>query len=356
MKFLKYLAPALKHFDHEVAQKAALYAMKGLSLKMPTAPSHEVLYQNIWGRNFLSPLGLAAGFDKNAIAINGHYHLGFGFVEVGTVTPEAQDGNAKPRIFMDEQAGAIINRMGFPSEGLAKFGRRIGSFRLAHENHWGVLGINLGVNAHTASPAEDLKTGMAHIGGMADYITLNLSSPNTKGLRSHLQPRSLGPILQAVMAEREKIPERLPAVLVKVSPDMNALEIPELCKVLKDHDVNGVIVANTTVRRPSGLPEKFAEEAGGLSGLPLNSISTDLIGAFYKELKGEMTIIGSGGIHDSKSAYEKIKAGANLLQLYSAMVTHGPHIVKEIELGLVNRLQQDGYQNISEAVGTAHNG
>lgn len=354
MKFLKYLTPALKKLDHEMAQKAALYAMKGFALKRPKAPDYPTLSQTIWGHNFLSPLGLAAGFDKNAIAINGHFHLGFGFVEIGTVTPEPQDGNDKPRIFMDEKNGAVINRMGFPNDGLELFGRRVGSFRLAHENHWGILGINLGVNANSTDAAEDLKTGMAHVGGMADYITLNLSSPNTKGLRAHLQPKNMEPILASVMEEREKIPERLPAVLVKISPDMDQTEIPDLCKVMKAHEVNGVIVSNTTVQRPSYLNSEFSSHPGGLSGKPLTDMSTDLISKFYNELKGSMTIIGCGGIYNAATAYDKIKAGANLLQLYSGLVTEGPQIVEEIQQELVSLIAKDGYNNISEAVGASH--
>ncbi len=354
MKLYKYILPVLKRLDHETAQKAALYAMRLLSIKTPKSPSCPALEQHIWGHAFLSPLGLAAGFDKNALSINGHFHLGFGFVEVGTVTPEPQEGNKKPRIFMDEEHGAIINRMGFPNQGLEVFGRRIGSFRLAHENHWGVLGVNVGVNADSESAVEDLKIGMAHLGGMAEYVTLNVSSPNTKGLRTHLQPENMEAILKSVMEEREKIHERLPAVLVKVSPDITHDQIAPLCDVLKKYDVNGVIVSNTTVQRPANLPRDFASQTGGLSGKPLTQASTDLISAFYQELKGSIKIVGCGGIYDAETAYEKIKAGAHLLQLYSALVTEGPQIVKEIEQGLVALLQKDGYQNISQAVGANH--
>jgi dihydroorotate dehydrogenase len=351
---LQFLFPFAGMIEAERANSLTLFMLSMIGVKRAKKPNYPTLQQNIWGRDFLSPVGLSAGFDKNAKAVSGHFHLGFGFVELGTVTPNPQDGKPKPRVFKDKKTESVINRMGFPSAGVQKFGRNLGAFHMNFENHWGIVGANIGINADTKNPAEDFRIGMQNLGAMADYVVLNMSSPNTAGLRELQKPELFGPIIDTVMDEREKITDKLPAVVVKISPDIDMGDVPALAKLFLDKGVNGVIVTNTTITRPDVLADKFSAETGGLSGPLLQDKSTALVSAFYTHLKDKITIIGCGGINDAESAYAKIKAGAHLVQLYTALVFKGPKLVNQINKGLVDLLKKDGFENISDAVGSAH--
>lgn len=355
-KILQILHPYIRKLEHEKANKVVLYALATLAFKEAKKPKFPYLHQNIWGIDFHAPVGLAAGFDKDALATGGHFHMGFGFVEIGTVTPKKQAGNSKPRIFEDRKNMALINRQGCPSDGLEVFGRRMGSYHLSHEHHWGVVGINFGINADTKDPVEDYRLGMQHVGALADYVTLNLSSPNTKGLGVLMNPQSLEAILETVMAEREKIEARLPALVVKISPDIKGEEIKPICEILLKHAVNGVILTNTTTDRPESLDPAMAREPGGLSGKPLFEKSTGMIGKFYQELQGKIPIIGCGGIDSAEAAYEKIKAGASLVQIYTGLIMKGPALVNDINAGLNKLLAQDGFNSITDAIGSIHKG
>jgi len=354
MKILQSLYPLLRHLSYEHAHKVTLYALAAVGLRKCKKPDFLRLQQRVWGVDFYSPIGLAAGFDKDGVAISGHFHLGFGFVELGTVTPKPQPGNPAPRLFADEKHGALINLMGCPSVGLGVFGARMGSYHLAHEDHWGVVGVNLGINADTTDPVEDCRLGMQHVGALCNYVVLNLSSPNTEGLRALLKPEALRPLLEAVLAEREKIESSLPALVVKISPDIADEDIAPVCKVLIEQEINGVILTNTTTDRPVDLDPEISKEKGGLSGRPLRQKSTKLIEAFYKELDGQMPIIGCGGVDSAGAAYEKIKAGACLVQLYTGLVMKGPQLVHDINSELDKLIQQDGFNSISDAIGSAH--
>ncbi|MGM0422930.1 MAG: dihydroorotate dehydrogenase (quinone), partial [Pseudomonadota bacterium] len=250
--------------------------------------------------------------------------------------------------------GALINRMGCPSVGLSVFGRRMASYHLAHAEHWGVVGVNLGINADTTDPVEDCRLGMQHIGALCDYVVLNLSSPNTEGLRALLKPETLRPLIETVMTERETIESKLPALVVKISPDIADEDIAPVCKVLIEQDVNGVILTNTTTDRPADLDPEIAKEKGGLSGRPLRAKSTGFIERFYKQLNGQIPIIGCGGVDSAEAAYEKIKAGACLVQLYTGLVMKGPELIQKINTELDQLVQKDGFNSVRDAIGSAH--
>lgn len=350
-------SPLLFRLDPERAHDITLRLMKaGLGPRIP-AVEDPALRVTLWDKVFPNPVGIAAGFDKNAEIIGPLLRLGFGFAEIGTVTPKPQHGNPKPRIFRAADHHAIINRMGFPNQGLNRFKTNLHRFLDARPRPAGLVGINIGMNKSQTDPAKDYCLLLTQLGPFADYLTINISSPNTPGLRNLQDKDSFTALCTRILDERAKsCGIDPPPVLVKFAPDLTETQLGELAAAVLNCGIDGVILTNTTLARPPGLPERFAAEKGGLSGLPLQERSTALIRNFYRLTKGKVPIIGLGGICDAADAYAKIRAGATLVQLYSALVFQGPSVVKDINTGLLALLKQDGFAHISEAVGADHRG
>ncbi len=348
----KLVKPVLHSLDAETAHGLTIQALKtGL---MPCSPksTDPKLKVTLWDRVFPNPVGLAAGFDKNADVVGPMLKLGFGFVEAGTVTPRPQEGNPRPRVFRDTANDAVINRMGFPNKGVDAFRHNIEKFFETRPRPPGILGINIGMNKGVNDPAKDYCQLVRMLGPYADYLTVNISSPNTPGLRNLQARENLMPLLARILEEREKsCAAAKPPLLVKLAPDLSEDQLKDVADCLLEAQVDGVILGNTTLDRPDYLPPRMQEEQGGLSGRPLTQKSTAVIRAFYKHTDGKMPIIGVGGISSAQDAYDKICAGASLIQLYSALVFQGPDLVEDIMIGLLVLLEKDGLDHISKATG-----
>ncbi len=349
----KLAKPFLHRMDPENAHQMTLKALKTGVMPCPSRINDARLKTTLWGRSFPNPVGLAAGFDKNADVVGQMLNIGFGFVEAGTVTPRPQEGNPRPRVFRDADHEAVINRMGFPNGGLESFRHNIEKFFEAKPRPPGMVGINIGMNKGVEDPAKDYCTLVRALGPYADYLTVNISSPNTPGLRNLQARENLMPLLSRIMEERAKAcgRESPPPLLVKLAPDLTDAQLADVAACLVEAQVDGVILGNTTLDRPDYLPANFYEQQGGLSGRPLTDKSTAIIRQFYKHTGGKMTIIGAGGISSAEDAYAKICAGASLVQLYTALVFQGPELVRDILNGLMRQLERDNLDHISKAVG-----
>ena len=348
------IRPALRLVSPETAHDLTISALAAgcgrLMLdRAAREPDPLILAQRLWGLDFPNPVGLAAGFDKDARVTDAMDAFGFGFVEIGTVTPRPQAGNPKPRIFRLEQDQAIINRMGFNSRGLDAV-----ISRLSRRPHTGIIGVNLGTNRDSGGAAADYVEGIRLAARLADYIVINISSPNTPGLRELQRRDSLESLLERLLQARERFERRVP-LLVKVAPDLTPPEREDIASVALAAEIDGIIVSNTTVERPEGLVTPHARETGGLSGRPLFARSTALLADLFGLTRGCLPLIGVGGIARAGDAYEKIRAGACLIQLYTALVFAGPGVVVEIKRGLAELLRADGFASISQAVGIGHN-
>lgn len=339
--------PLLHAMDAEDAHRLTIKGLKTGLYPACRQQDDPRLAVTLWGKTFSNPVGLAAGFDKNAEVIAPMLGMGMGFVEVGTVTPKPQIGNPRPRVFRDPNNNAVINRMGFPNDGLAVFKRNVENFRRKQN---GMLGLNIGMNKDQGEPAKDYTLLIREVGALADYMTVNISSPNTPGLRNLQEPEFLQPLLTELIAERNKLGNK-PPLLVKLAPDLSEQQQADIAAALKNTGIDGLILTNTTLDRPDYLSAGFREEKGGLSGTPLTQKSTAIIRTFYKLTGGVLPIIGAGGISSAQDAYDKIRAGASLTQLYSALVYHGPGLIQDIKKGLVELLQKDGFNGVSDAVG-----
>lgn len=338
--------------DPEAAHGFTLRVMKAGVMPGAKAVHDPALEQSLWGLKFPNPVGLSAGFDKNAEVIGASFKMGFGFVEAGTVTPKPQAGNPKPRIFRDVPNEAVINRMGFPNEGMSAFKANLEAFLNGRKRPSGVVGINIGMNKTQTTPVKDYETLIKMLAPMADYLTINISSPNTPGLRD-LQRRE--PLLELLMAVKDARAKACrvspPPLLVKFAPDLDEAQIEELAMSVLEADIDGIILTNTTLERPKELSDSFAAQPGGLSGKPLRDKATNVIRQFYQITEGKLPIIGVGGISSADDAYAKIKAGASLVQIYSGLIYKGPIVVKHINQGLLGHLKADGYAHIRDAVG-----
>lgn len=341
--------PALSLISPETAHTLAITALKAGLVPASGEADDPVLGVKVWGLDFPNPIGLAAGFDKNAEVMDPLLRIGFGFVEAGSVTPRPQPGNPKPRLFRLEEDQGVINRFGFNSEGLDAF-----VARLEARPRRGIVGINLGKNKQTEDAAEDYVTGIAATARHASYLVCNLSSPNTPGLRA-LQARSAMQelVARAIAARDTAIPDPAlrPPLLVKIAPDLEDAALEDVCAVALATGVDGIILGNTTISRPPTLRSAHRDESGGLSGAPLFSLSTDRLRALARLLGGRIPLVGCGGVASGRDAYAKVRAGAHLVQLYSAMVFHGPGLVREIKRDLAACLKADGFRSLSEAVG-----
>ena len=345
--------PILHALDPETAHRLTIRALKTGLVKGCGGADDARLKVTLWQRNFPNPVGLAAGFDKNAEVIAPMFSHGFGFIECGTVTPKPQEGNPRPRVFRDAPHEAVINRMGFPGEGLDAFKKNIEKFLSVSPRPAGLVGLNIGLNKTQKEPAKDYCQLVRALGPFADYFTVNISSPNTPGLRNLQERDNFLDLIGQIMAERKRScgTSNPPPLLVKLSPDLRDEQIEELAQAALDSEIDGLILTNTTLDRPSYLPAEFASQQGGLSGEPVCDKSTEVIARFYKATGGKLPIIGVGGISSAQDAYDKIRAGASLVQLYSALAFHGPALVNDIKSGLIRLMDRDGIKNIGDAVG-----
>jgi dihydroorotate dehydrogenase len=338
-------APALRALDPEFAHTLTVKALKlggGLARAEPDDPRLAV---QALGLEFPNPLGLAAGFDKNAETMQAMLAAGFGFVEAGTVTPRPQSGNPKPRIFRLVEDRAVINRLGFNNEGLGPARERL----RAVKHKAGIRGINIGANKDAADRVADYVTGLKELGPLASYVTVNISSPNTPGLRGLQNKTELAALIAALIEARATLARRVP-MLIKIAPDLDEHACADIAELVTGSGIDGLIVSNTTIARPT-LKSRHANETGGLSGRPLFLRSTEVLRTMRRLTQGKITLIGVGGVASGADAYAKIKAGATLVQLYTALTYEGIDLIPRIKRELLEHLERDGHQTIADAIG-----
>lgn len=339
-----FAARLLTWLPPEAAHRAAIKGLKaGFGPKI-SAPADPVLRTAVAGLELAHPVGLAAGFDKNAEVPDALLNAGFAFVEVGAVTPRPQTGNPRPRLFRLRQDDAIINRMGFNNDGLDAVKARLEARQAIAAP--GVVGVNLGANKDSEDRAADYATLLKALSGLADFFTVNISSPNTPGLRGLQTGEALDDLLKRVNDARWAEP-----VFLKLAPDLNDDEIDPILQQVEKHRISGLIVSNTTLERPQSLKSPHKHEAGGLSGPPLRDKSTALLKRFRQSAGPDLPMIGVGGVDSAEAAYAKIRAGANAVQLYTALVYHGPGLALKIREGLAKLLKDDGFERLADAVG-----
>ena len=309
------------------------------------------LKQKILGINFPNPIGLAAGFDKNAEVINQMLSYGFGFVEVGTITPKPQKGNQKPRIFRLLEDEAVINHLGFNNEGSEKILNNIKSF-YKNKNNIGVVGINIGKNKSTQNAIDDYLYCIEKFGSYGNYITINISSPNTPGLRDLQLRGRIETLVKKIENKKNEVKQLSDKpIFIKISPDLDDEQLRDIALMSLANNVKGLIIANSTIKRPTSLVSGYKDEVGGLSGKPIFLDSTIILKKMYSLTNGQIPLIGVGGVSNSYECYEKIKAGACLVQLYTALIYHGPKIINNILKEVYAFILNDGLKNISEAIG-----
>jgi dihydroorotate dehydrogenase len=347
MKFFDLAMPIARRLDPERAHRLAIRGLRLASPFLKAAPDDPILNTRAWGRTFANPIGLAAGFDKQGEAPDALLALGFGFVEIGSVTPEPQPGNPQPRVFRLAEDEAVINRYGFNSDGIDAVARR-----LAARGRRPVVGINLGRNKTTEDAAADYERGMRALGGLADYVVVNVSSPNTPGLRALQSREALDTLIARVLAARSHpVP-----TLLKIAPDLNQADLEDVADVALARGLAAIIVSNTTIARPASLRGAARGEAGGLSGRPLFVMSTDMLRAMRRLCGDRIALVGVGGVSSGADAYAKIRAGASLVQLYTALAFHGPGLIRRIKRELVELLRRDGFTSVTDAIGADHRG
>jgi dihydroorotate dehydrogenase len=330
--------------DPERAHELAIRSLElGLYPRAP-GPDDPRLAQTVWGLTFRNPVGMAAGFDKDARVFAALTAIGFGFVEVGTLTPKPQKGNLSPRIFRAIADGAIINRLGFNNEGQAAALSRLSARRS------GVVGVNIGSGRDSEDRIGDYVLGIARMSPVADYLTINISSPNTPGLRDLQAPDALDALLARVQEARASV-EKRPPLLVKLAPDIADADLPAIVGVIQAHGVEGIVVSNTTLAREGLKDRSFAAETGGLSGRPLFARATRMLARVYMLTEGKLPLVGVGGIDSGAAALTKIKAGASLLQLYTGLVFEGPKLIGSIKRALVEAMVEAKAESLAPLVG-----
>jgi dihydroorotate dehydrogenase len=342
MKFYPLLRPLIFRLDAERAHRLTIAALK-LKPATKSPGSDPLLAIRVAGIDFPNPVGLAAGFDKDGETPDAMLGFGFGFVEVGTLTPLPQPGNPRPRLFRLAEDRAVINRMGFNNRGQSAGLERL----LRRNDRPGVVGVNIGANKDAADRIADYVTGVRVMARVARYLTVNISSPNTPGLRALQDKGALDALLDAVTSARAP---GGPPIFLKVAPDLERADIDDIAEVAATRAIDGLIVANTTISRPA-LRSPFAGESGGLSGAPLKGLALERLRDFRAATGGAMPLIAAGGIASADDAYARIRAGASLIQIYSALVYEGPGLVQRINSGLARLLRRDGFASLAEAVG-----
>jgi dihydroorotate dehydrogenase len=345
----RWLRPLLFALPPETAHRAALAALRSGLLRSPRTPVPASLRVSLFGLDFPGPVGMAAGFDKNGDAADGLLAAGLDYVESGTVTLRPQPGNPKPRVFRLSPDEAVINRMGFPGCGVEPFLQN-----LSRRRHPGIVGVNIGKNRDSADPTADYALLLEKVAPAADYVAVNVSSPNTPGLRGLQEKGPLDELLGALMAVRARVRSRRgvpPPLLVKVAPDLDDTGLNDIAELALKHGVDGLIATNTTVARPDALAGRHRTQQGGLSGRPLFARSTEVLAALYRKTAGRVPLIGVGGILSGDDAYAKVLAGASLVQVYTGFVYRGLSLVWEVHETVARRLAADGFGSIVEAVG-----
>ena len=340
------LRPLIFKFSPEVAHSLAIKALKLNNIPYSKPKDNHILETTFCEKKLSSPIGVAAGFDKNAEVYNPLFNLGFGFVEVGTITPKPQFGNPKPRVFRLEEDEALINRLGFNNSGSEQISQTI-----KENNKKGFLGINIGPNKDSTNRIDDYLICFRKFYNLADYITINISSPNTENLRDFHNQDELNSLIDKLKNEKKKLNSNIP-LAIKVSPDLNDDQINEVSKIIMEQEIEIIIVSNTTDKNRENLKNINKLEKGGLSGKPIEKISNEAISKFYKILKDKTKIIGVGGVSNGQDAFQKIISGATLVQLYTGMVYRGPRIASKISKELIDLLKNKGFKNVSEAIGT----
>lgn len=357
------MGPALRLIDPETSHQIGVQVSKWGLLPKETRPDPPSLATRVWNRDFANPLGLAAGYDKHAEIIEANLGLGFGLVEIGSVTPKPQPGNPAPRVFRLKELKAVINRYGFNSLGADAVQDNLVMWeKRAREEpsvRTGLLGVNLGKNKNSKDAATDYMIGMTKLASFADYLVINVSSPNTPGLRALQGRKELGDLVSAVKLTRDRMrwgPRGPPPLLVKIAPDLTDADKKDIAAVVAAHKVDGLIISNTTITRPPEVAQyPESNEAGGLSGPPLMELSTQVLADMYRLTgKGKVPLIGCGGISTGDDAYRKIRAGASLVQIYTVLAYEGPAVVPAIKARLAELLERDGFKCVADAVGADH--
>ncbi len=352
MSYADIATAGLRCLPPETAHNAAI-ALLGLGRPPAPPPPDPALAMKLWGLRFPTPVGLAAGFDKDVRCPDAAERLGFGFGEVGTVTPKPQPGNPSPRLFRLRRERALINRMGFNSDGLEIAAARLERWRRTHGESQRPLGINIGVNKESTNPARDYAAGLARVAAFADYVAVNVSSPNTPGLRAWQAGDALHRLLAALTDAHARLDEP-PPILLKLAPEIDDEALAALLEAIEGAPIAGLILTNTTTARPPGLVSRQRGEEGGLSGPPLAPRALEVVRRAYVLSDGRLPLIGVGGIDSAEATYARIRAGASLIQLYTALVYRGPRLVGEITQGLARLLAADGFASLSDAVGADH--
>jgi len=374
-KFITKVGHFITSNNPEKAHNIAIFLAKNGIVPRDRIGNDKILACKIWGISFPSCIGLAAGFDKNAECMTSMRGLGFGFVEIGSITPVPQPGNPKPRIFRLQNDLAVINRCGFNSDGMEEVANRLEEYRSKQVKeevsllNRGIIGVNLGKNKETEDALSDYVAGVQKLLPYADYLVINISSPNTVGLRNLQTKNNLYSLVSGVQKcidstlkrpgylsrSTSELAKFRPPLLIKISPDMTTDELNDVCDVALYLKVDGIIVSNTTVNeREKLLTRAYADEIGGLSGKPLLSRSNQALSDVYKRTQGKIPLIGVGGVFNAQDALEKIKLGASLVQVYTGLIYEGPGLPADIKQGLVELLRQEGYSNVTEAIGAAH--
>ena len=342
--FYKISLNALRALEPERKRTLGLLALRH-GMPLPAVPEFPRLNTKFADLNLPNPVGLAAGFDKNAEVIDPLLKAGFGFVEVGAATPKPQEGNPKPRLFELVEDKAVINRFGFNNDGMQSIANR-----LENRGRNGVVGINIGANKGSVDFARDYCRVLECCGAFVDFATVNVSSPNTPGLQDLQRSRELKLLLESVLAARDCLPRKIP-ILLKISPDLQHAVLEDVAHVCAETKIDGLIATNTTTSR-SNLSSRYASESGGMSGKPLFELSTRALAAMYRATEGKIPIIGVGGIFSAEDAYRKIAAGASAVQIYSALSFHGMPLLARIVCGLDEIVEGKGFDHVGQLVGT----
>ncbi len=343
LKILRLLPPELSH-------TITINFLKYFKVKQKKIED-SILSQHLMGLDFVNPIGLAAGFDKNAEVMHSMFSFGFGFIEVGTITPQSQSGNPKPRVFRLREDKAIINSLGFNNKGIKKVKKNLSKYQKSNLNNK-IVGVNIGKNKNSSEATDDYLMGLEELGDLASYITINISSPNTEGLRDLQLRGKIEKLIKKIIDKRDEIKNiNTKPILVKISPDLNEDQLRDIALISLANNIDGLILTNSTIKRYDNLISINKEKKGGLSGKPLYDNSNSVLKKMYELTNGQIPLIGVGGISSGRDCYEKIKSGASLVQLYTALVYSGPNLINNIKGDLIDLIKTDGYKNVSEVIG-----